>query len=219
MTVAAPDSRLPYSRQEELAHSLTAGLGIVACCAAIPVLVFVSVPDPMRVLTGLVFGFSALAMFITSVIYHWSSQPELKVVLRKLDHSAIYLLIAGTYTPFALVAIEGVWGWALFGAAWFLALFGIIAKFTIGFRFPKLSLALYLGMGWMSVAAIKPMIESLTRGQLLWILAGGLLYTAGTPFYAWKSRRYTHAVWHLFVLGGAACHFVAVLSVLSTPTA
>jgi hemolysin III len=204
----------PYSRPEELAHSLTAGLGIVACAVAIPILVLVSVPDPWRLATGLVFGFSALAMFVTSVTYHWATRPELKVVLRKLDHAAIYLLIAGTYTPFALVAIAGAWGWALFGIAWALAVFGIVAKFTIGFRFPKLSLALYLGMGWMSVFAIKPMIESLSFSQLMWILAGGLLYTAGTPFYAWKSKRYTHAVWHLFVLGGVACHFVAVLSVV-----
>lgn len=204
----------PYSRPEELAHSLTAGLGILACCVAIPVLVLVSMPDAWRLVTGLVFGFSALAMFVTSVVYHWASRPELKLVLRKLDHSAIYLLIAGTYTPFALVAIAGVWGWLLFGVAWFLAAFGIVAKFTIGFRFPRLSLALYLGMGWMAVLAIKPMIDSLTGTQLAWILAGGLLYTAGTPFYAWKSKRYTHAVWHLFVLGGVACHFVAVLSVV-----
>jgi hemolysin III len=204
----------PYSRPEELAHSLTAGLGIVACAVAIPVLVWVSVPDPWRLVTGLVFGFSALAMFITSVIYHWARKPELKLVLRKLDHAAIYLLIAGTYTPFALVAVAGAWGWTLFGVIWALAVFGIVAKFTIGFRFPKLSLALYLGMGWMAVVAIKPMIESMTFAQLMWILAGGLCYTAGTPFYAWKSRRYTHAIWHLFVLAGVACHFVAVLSVV-----
>jgi len=204
----------PYSRPEELAHSLTAGLGILACGVAIPVLVWVSVPDPWRLVTGLVFGFSALAMFITSVIYHWASKPELKLVLRKLDHAAIYLLIAGTYTPFALVAVAGAWGWAMFGVVWALAVFGIVAKFTVGFRFPKLSLALYLGMGWMAVIAIKPMIESMTFAQLMWILAGGLCYTAGTPFYAWKSRRYTHAIWHLFVLAGVACHFVAVLSVV-----
>jgi hemolysin III len=212
MSIAAP-----YSRPEELAHSLTAALGILACAIAIPVLVLVSLPDPWRLATGLVFGLTALAMFITSVIYHWASRPELKQVLRKLDHAAIYLLIAGTYTPFALVAIEGVWGWTLFGVAWGLALFGVIAKFTIGFRFPRLSLALYLGMGWMAVVAVKPMIDSLTGSQLAWIIAGGLLYTAGTPFYAWKSRRYTHAVWHLFVLGGVACHFMAVLSVVGSP--
>jgi hemolysin III len=198
----------PYSRNEELAHSLTAGLGIIACAFAIPALVWVSVPDPWRVATGLVFGLSALAMFVTSVIYHWASRPELKLLLRKLDHSAIYLLIAGTYTPFALVAMERAWGWALFGVAWSIALFGIIAKFTsVGFRFPKLSLGLYLGMGWMAVIAIKPMIEGLSSSELGWILAG-------TPFYAWKSKKYTHAIWHLFVLAGVTCHFVAVLSVV-----
>ena len=204
----------PYSRSEELAHSLTAGLGIVACAVAIPVLVWASMSDPWRLVTGLVFGLTALAMFVTSVAYHAASRPELKVVLRKLDHSAIYLLIAGTYTPFTLVAMERAWGWTLFGIAWALAVFGVIAKFTIGFRFPKLSLALYLGMGWMSIIAIKPMIEALTTMQLGWIIAGGLFYTAGTPFYAWKSKKYTHAVWHLFVLAGVACHFVAVLSVV-----
>jgi hemolysin III len=207
----------PYSRPEELAHSLTAGLGIIACAMAIPWLVSVSVPDPWRLTTGLVFGISALAMFVTSVVYHWARQPQLKLLLRKLDHSAIYLLIAGTYTPFTLVAMERAWGWTLFGIVWTLAILGIVAKFTFGFRFPKMSLALYLGMGWMAVVAIKPMIESLSGAQLAWILAGGLLYTAGTPFYAWKSRRYTHAVWHLFVLAGVACHFVAVLSVVRSP--
>ncbi len=209
MQVAAP-----YSRPEEVAHSLTAGLGIIACAVAIPWLAWVSVTDPWRLATGLVFGVSALAMFVTSVIYHWASRPELKLLLRKLDHSAIYLLIAGTYTPFTLVAMERAWGWTLFGVAWTLAILGIVGKFTVGFRFPRMSLALYLGMGWMAVIAIKPMIESLSGAQLAWILAGGLLYTAGTPFYAWKSRRYTHAVWHLFVLAGVACHFVAVLSVV-----
>jgi hemolysin III len=204
----------PYSRTEELAHSLTAGLGIIACAVAIPVLVWVSVPDPWRLVTGLVFGITALAMFVTSVIYHWSSKPELKVVLRKLDHSAIYLLIAGTYTPLTLVAMERTWGWTLFAIIWTLAVTGVAAKLWLGFRYPKLSVGMYLGMGWLAVVAIKPMMDALTGTQLAWILAGGLLYTAGVPFYVWKSKRYTHAVWHLFVLGGVACHFVAVLSVV-----
>jgi hemolysin III len=204
----------PYSRPEEIVHSLTAALGIIACAVAIPVLVFVSLPDPWRLTTGLVFGVSALAMFVTSVSYHWASRPDLKVVLRKLDHSAIYLLIAGTYTPFALVAIDGAWGWSMFGIIWTLAALGIAAKMWVGFRYPKLSVAMYLGMGWLAVVAIKPMIESLTFAQLMWILAGGLCYTGGVPFYVWKSRRYTHAIWHLFVLGGVACHFVAVLGVV-----
>jgi len=206
----------PYTRPEELAHSLTAGLGVVACGIAIPVLIWVSLGDPWRLTTGLIFGVSALAMFVTSVIYHWARNPELKLRLRRLDHSAIYLLIAGTYTPFALIAMERTWGWTLFGIVWAIAVFGIIAKNTIGFRYPKLSLALYLGMGWISMIGIKPLIEGLSSAELAWMLAGGLLYTGGVPFYVWKTRRYTHAVWHLFVLGGVACHFVAVLSVVST---
>ena len=211
MTTVAP----PYSRPEELAHSLTAGLGIVACVIAIPWLVWVSFGDAWRLTTGLVFGVSALAMFVTSVIYHWARNPELKLRLRRLDHSAIYLLIAGTYTPFALVAMERTWGWTLFGVVWAIAVFGVIAKNTIGFRYPKLSVALYLVMGWIAMIGIKPLIEGLSGAELAWMLAGGILYTAGVPFYVWKSKRYTHAVWHLFVLGGVACHFVAVLSVVT----
>src|ERR1043165_2338911 len=125
-TVAAP-----YSRPEELAHSLTAGLGIVACAAAIPWLAWVSFEDPLRLTTALVFGVSALAVFVTSVIYHWASDPDLKLRLRRLDHSAIYLLIAGTYTPFTLVAMDRAWGWTLFGIIWTLAAIGIVAKNTV----------------------------------------------------------------------------------------
>lgn len=206
----------PYSRPEELAHALTAALGIVACAVAIPMLVSVSLPDPWRLASGLVFGLTALGMFLTSVIYHAARRPQLKHVLRKLDHSAIYLLIAGTYTPITLVAMEPVWGWSLFAVIWALAVIGVVAKLWLGFRYPKLSVGMYLAMGWLAVVAIKPMLDALTHAQLAWILAGGLLYTAGVPFYVWKSRRYTHAVWHLFVLGGVACHFAAVLSVLRT---
>lgn len=209
MPVAAP-----YSRTEEIAHSLTAGLGIVACAVAIPLLVLVSLPDPWRLVTGLVFGLTALAMFVTSVVYHAASRPDLKQKLRTLDHSAIYLLIAGTYTPLTLVAMDPAWGWTLFGIIWTLAVVGIVSKVWLGFRYPKLSVAMYLGMGWLAIVAIKPMWEALTGAQLAWILAGGLFYTAGVPFYVWKSRRFTHAVWHLFVLGGVACHFAAVLSVV-----
>jgi hemolysin III len=212
-------SAAPYSRPEEFAHSLTAGLGIVACLVAIPWLAWVSFDDPLRFVTALVFGLSALAMFVTSVIYHWAQDPELKLRLRRLDHSAIYLLIAGTYTPFTLVAMERRWGWTLFAVAWALAVFGIVAKNTVGFRFPKLSVALYLGMGWIAMIAIRPLMDSLTTWQLSWMLAGGVFYTAGVPFYVWKTRRYAHAVWHLFVLAGVASHFVAVLSVVTTQAA
>ncbi|MEO8063430.1 MAG: hemolysin III family protein [Pseudomonadota bacterium] len=219
MTTAAPiPSKPPYSRPEEFAHALTAALGLVACTIAIPWLVWVSARDPWRLVGALAFGCSALAMFATSVMYHWAREPELKLLLRRLDHSAIYLLIAGTYTPFTLIAMGGNWGWALFGVVWALAVFGVIAKTTVGFRYPKVSLWLYLGMSWLIVIAINPLRESLTAQELGWIAAGGFFYTAGVPFYVWKSRRYTHAVWHLFVLAGVACHFVAVLSVVTART-
>jgi hemolysin III len=194
---------------------LTAGLGIAACAVAIPWLISVSRHDPWCLAAALTFSLTALAMFATSVVNHWARRPELKVRLRTLDHSAIYLLIAGTYTPVALIAMGGTRGWVLFGAVWALALIGIVAKTTLGFRFPKLSLMLYLAMGWIGVLAIRPMAESLSAHELAWVIGGGLVYTAGVPFYAWKSRRYTHALWHLFVLGGVGCHFVAVLSLVN----
>jgi len=205
----------PYSRPEELAHALTAGLGIVACTVAIPWLAWVTSGDTTRFVAAMIFSVSALAMFITSVIYHWESDLARKVTLRKLDHSAIYLLIAGTYTPIALLALKGVGGWVLFAAMWTAAVLGIIAKTTVGFRFPKLSTFLYLAMGWSCVLVIQPLAEGLSRAELAWLLGGGLVYTAGVPFYVWKTRRFTHAVWHLFVLGGVACHFAAVLSLVS----
>ena len=206
-----------YSPIEELIHALTAGLGIIACAVAIPWLAWVSAGDAARMVAALVFGASALAMFVTSVVYHSAREPERKLVLRKFDHAAIYLLIAGTYTPITLVAMRNTWGWVLFGAIWALAVFGIVAKTAVGFRFPKLSLILYLAMGWLCIIAIRPVAASLTSTELAWVIAGGVVYTAGVPFYVWKSRRYTHAVWHLFVLGGVACHFAAVLSVVSAP--
>jgi hemolysin III len=204
----------PYSAPEELAHSLTAGLGIVACVFAIPWLTWATAGDPPRLIAALAFGASALAMFVTSVIYHRERDLQRKLTLRKLDHAAIYLLIAGTYTPFTLLAMRNPWGWVLFGVVWTLAIAGIAAKLTVGLRFPRLSTLLYLVMGWVGIFAIGPMTENLSNSQLAWMLAGGLTYTAGVPFYVWKSRRYTHAVWHLFVLGGVACHFAAVLSIV-----
>jgi hemolysin III len=207
-----------YSRAEEFAHVATHGLGIAASLVGIAWLAVAAAAagaGPWRVTGGLVFGASALILFTTSVAYHAATSPQLKPRLRLLDHSAIYLLIAGTYTPFALGVLGGAWGWTLFGLVWGIALIGIIAKTTLGFRFPVSSVLLYLGMGWLGVIAAKPLMQSLTPHELTWIVAGGLAYTAGVPFYMWKGRRYTHAIWHLFVLGGVTCHFVAVLSVMA----
>ena len=178
-----------YSRAEEVAHVATHGLGIAASLVGIAWLITAAAAagaGPWRVTGGLVFGVSALILFTTSVAYHAARSPRLKPRLRLLDHSAIYLLIAGTYTPFALGVLGGAWGWTLFGLVWGLALVGILAKTTLGFRFPVSSVLLYLGMGWLGVIAARPLMQSLTPHELTWIVAGGLAYTAGVPFYLWK---------------------------------
>jgi hemolysin III len=209
----------PYTAPEELAHTLTHGIGVAASLVAIPSLALIAAEhgDAWRLASGLVFALSALLLFTTSCVYHATSEPQRKARLRVLDHSAIYLLIAGTYTPFTLGVLRGAWGWTLFAVIWILAVAGILAKTLVGFRFPRLSLVLYLGMGWAGLFAIQPLAERLSDSQLGWIVAGGALYTLGVPFYVWKSRRYTHAIWHLFVLGGVACHFMAVRGVMSLP--
>ena len=207
-----------YTPGEEMVHCATHGLGIVLSAVAIVALLLVASANgasAWRATGGVIFAASALLLFTTSVLYHATTAPALKPRLRLLDHSAIYVLIAGTYTPFALGVLGGAWGWTLFGLVWGLALLGIIAKTTLGFRFHVSSTLLYLAMGWIGVIAARPLLESLTRAEITWIVAGGLAYTLGVPFYLWKSRRYAHAVWHLFVLAGVICHFVAVLSVMS----
>jgi hemolysin III len=207
-----------YTSGEEVAHVATHGVGIAFSAAAIVALLLAAGANgagAWRAAGGVAFGASALLLFTTSVLYHAVRSPRLKPRLRLLDHSAIYVLIAGTYTPFALGVLGGTWGWTLFGLVWGLAILGVAAKTALGFRFHLSSTLLYLAMGWIGVLAAKPLLESLSRHELTWIVAGGLAYTLGVPFYLWKSRRYTHAIWHVFVLAGAACHFVAVLSVMA----
>jgi len=211
-------STTEYSRKEEIAHVATHALGIVASIVAIVWLLVVATSNgasAWRATGGVIFGASALLLFTTSVLYHGSTSPQLKPRLRLLDHSAIYVLIAGTYTPIALGALGGTWGWTLFGVVWGIALLGIVAKTVLGFRFQVSSTVLYLAMGWIGVLLAKPLMATLTQHELTWIVAGGLAYTLGVPFYAWKGRPYMHAVWHLFVLAGVTCHFIAVLSVMT----
>jgi hemolysin III len=207
-----------YSHGEEIAHVATHAVGIALSIAAIVALLLAANANgagAWRAAGGVIFGASALLLFTTSVLYHAARSPHLKPRLRLLDHSAIYVLIAGTYTPLALGVLGGTWGWTLFGLVWGLAVLGVAAKTVLGFRFHLSSTLLYLAMGWIGVVAAKPLLESLSRHELTWIVAGGLAYTLGVPFYLWKGRRYTHAIWHLFVLAGVACHFVAVLSMMA----
>lgn len=218
---AAALPRDPYTDREEFVHCLTHGLGIAASLAGSAWLAVAAAPgaDAWSLVGGGIFGACVLLMFTTSFLYHAVAAPRAKGVLRTLDHCAIYLLIAGTYTPFAIGVLRGAWGWLLFGLVWAMALLGISAKVTVGHRFPKLSTLLYVGMGWLGVIAVRPLMASLTHAESSWLLAGGIAYTAGVPFYLWKGKRYAHAVWHLFVLVGVSCHFAAVLDVITAATA
>lgn len=209
-------SPAPYTAAEERWHSLTHLIGLVATAASIPWLLWkaAGVESGWRLAGAITFSVAALLMFAASVIYHRSTAPEARQRWRLLDHAAIFLLIAGTYTPFAAGVLGGTAGFALLIAVWAIALGGIIAKVVLRFRYPRLSTALYLLLGWVGIVAIKPLWNVLDADTLAWIAAGGLCYTAGVPFYAWKSRRYTHVVWHAFVVAGVASHFVAVMTVL-----
>lgn len=207
------DRARPSSLPEEIANSVTHGLGLLASLVGLPVLVLAAAGrgDALQVAGASVFGASLVALYAASTTYHAWPPSRTRRVLQVVDHAAIYLLIAGTYTPFTLGVLRGAWGWTLFGLVWSLAALGIVAKVRLGVRHPRLSTLLYVAMGWLGIVAIRPMMEQLPTAGLVWILAGGLLYTAGVAFYAADRLRYGHAVWHLFVLGGSTCHFVAVL--------
>jgi len=168
--------------------------------------------DPWRIASFAVYGAALVGQYVTSFLYHSASGPS-KPMLRNLDHCAIYLLIAGTYSPFTLVTLRGHWGWPLFGAIWLLAIVGILQEVRVPKRSRVLSLAIYLLMGWLAVLAVVPLVSIITYKGFAWLLAGGLLYTGGIVFYiaGKKGMRQGHGIWHLFVLGGSACHYLAVL--------
>jgi len=166
--------------------------------------------DAWKIVGCSVFGTTMFLLYGASTLYH-SARGRAKAILRKLDHCSIYLLIAGTYTPFALVTLRGPWGWTLFGLAWGLALLGIVQEFVFGKGARRLSLLIYIVMGWMGVAALRPLAAALGPPGLAWLLAGGLLYTCGIVFYLLDERvRHFHGIWHLFVLAGSAAHFIAI---------
>lgn len=211
----------PYSFHEELAHSLTHGLGVLLAVIGLAVLVATARArgDGWHLAACTVYGASLVLLYLVSTLYHGVRSPRAKRVLRVLDHSAIYLLIAGTYTPFTLVSLRGPWGWSLFALVWGLALAGVVFKTLATGRFGALSVALYLGMGWCALLAIKPLAASVDRGGMVLLVLGGLAYTLGVAFYAWRRLPYHHAVWHLFVLAGSIFHFFAVwLYVLPRPS-
>lgn len=206
--------RRTQSLGEEIANSAVHGVALLGSLAALPVLVVSAAKrgDPWQLVSGVIFGGALILLYSASTLYHAWRPGALKRVLRVLDHSAIYVLIAGTYTPFMLGSLRGPWGWTLMAVIWTLALCGILAKCTVGMRFPHLSTMLYLAMGWLIVIALRPLVVHVSPVGVAWIVAGGLCYTLGVAFYVTDSRvRYGHALWHLFVAAGSACHFIAVL--------
>jgi len=202
-----------FTLGEEIAHAITHGLGVVAGIVALGVLVARSVlhGTTLHLVANCVFAASLILMYTASTLYHSVPPSRAKDVLRVIDHISIYLLIAGTYTPFTLITLQGPWGWSLFGTIWGLAAVGVVFKLFFTGRFEALSLALYLGMGWCAVVAARPLLDNLPTGGLVLLAAGGACYTLGVAFYVWRRLRYHHAIWHAFVLAGSVLHFFAVL--------
>lgn len=211
--VQHPDSSRPGLSLEEIASSITHGIGLLLSIAGFVVLLVFALlrGTAMHILGCSIYGATLVCLYAASTLYHAMLSPRIKRALRIFDHSAIYLLIAGTYTPFLLLYLRGPWGWSLFGVVWGLAFAGIVFKFWFVGHFEYLSTALYLLMGWLVIVAAKPLLTHVPTPTLLWLLAGGVFYTSGVLFYAWKRLPYSHAVWHLFVLAGSVCHYCAVL--------
>ena len=205
-----------YTFGEEIANSVTHGIGALLSIAALTLLVvFASLyGNAWHIVTYAIFGSTLVLLFLASTLYHGISRPAWKKLLKICDHAAIYLLIAGTYTPLMLISVGGSLGWTVFGIIWGLAMAGIVLKCFFTGRFRVLSTLLYLGMGWFCLFTIRPLLTNLPTESVIFLFAGGLAYTFGTVFYVWKKLPYGHAIWHLFVLGGSTLHFFAVLTML-----
>ena len=200
----------------ERLNSITHLVGAVLSVAGLATLVTMGAldGDAYKVVSFSVYGAMLFVLYAISTLYHSVSHPRLKAILQKCDHSAIYLLIAGSYTPFTLVTLRGPWGWSLFGVVWGLAMAGIVFKFWFVERFGFLSTTVYLLMGWLVVIAARPALSHVPASGLIWLAAGGLYYTAGVIFYASKRIPYAHVIWHVFILAGSTCHYFAVLRCL-----
>jgi hemolysin III len=191
--------------------SHTVGAALAAIGGVILIVAAARTGDPWKIVSCSVYAVMLLTLYLTSTLYH-SVRGKAKAILQRLDHCAIYLLIAGTYTPFMLVTLRGPWGWSLFGVVWGLALFGIVQEYVYAKGARILSLVIYVAMGWLVVIGIKPLLAALEWNGFLWLVAGGLCYTGGIAFYATDHKlRHGHGIWHLFVLAGSSCHFIAIL--------
>ena len=200
------------SMGEEIANAISHGMGFLAAAAATPWLIMSAMrTGSTSYVVGVgIFAVTMMLMYMTSTLYHSLPGSRAKKILRILDHNAIFLLIAGTYTPIALGVLSGFWGWTLFGLVWGLATAGIILKSFSGHKYHHISMIIYVAMGWLVVIAAKPLFEAMPFAGIMWLLAGGLCYTGGIVFYRMKNVPYMHFVWHLFVVAGTVCHFVAI---------
>ena len=218
MTRLADPAPSTYSAGEELASSLVHGLGIVLSIAGLAVLSAYAAPsgDARHYASVGVYGTTLILLYTASTLYHGIAHERAKPVLRVLDHAAIFLLIAGTYTPFTLITLHGAWGWSLFALVWTLALAGI-AMIVRGAERRGLLVALYVALGWVGLVAIGPLVERLPAGGLWLLFGGGVCYTLGVPFYLWKRLPFNHALWHVFVLAGSILQFFAVLFYVLPP--
>jgi len=202
-----------YTLTEEIVHATSHGIGAILSAVALVWMLDISiaVSDPWRIVASSVYGVSLILLFGASTLYHGLHASPRRSLFKLFDHCAIYLLIAGTSTPFLLVAMQSDIRWWLFGAIWSLAVAGILSKIRLGHRYPRLSLASYILMGWLMVIAVPQLAEAIGTGGITWLVAGGISYTAGAFFYMARRVHFHHAIWHFFVLTGAACHFVAVI--------
>ena len=204
----------PQTWGEELANAISHGIGCLLAVASLPIVVFFAARhgSAVNVVAASVFSGTMILLYLVSTLYHALPGGQAKRLLNRLDHAAIYVFIAGSYTPFVLGVLRGPWGWSLFGVVWTMALLGFCAKLLDRLRHPLWSTGLYVAMGWLAVVAAAPLVARLPGAGLALLVVGGLLYTAGAVVFLFDSRvRFAHFVWHLFVLGGSACHFIAVL--------
>lgn len=207
------------TRREEFVNALTHGLGIVLSVGGGAVLItLTAVQSGMReVISVSIFVTTLILLYTASTLYHAASHTRAGTRLKVFDHCAIFLLIAGTYTPFTVVGLQGAWGWSLFGVIWGMAIVGIGFKLLFTGRFRILSTAIYIAMGWLALIAFIPLVQALTTPTLAWLVAGGVFYTAGTAFYHNERIPHSHGIWHLFVLAGSVSHFVAVMVLVLQP--
>lgn len=197
---------------EEIANSISHGVGFLAAVAVTPFMIMKAIPKGAMAITACsIFGSTMILLYLASTLYHAFPPSKTKRVFNIFDHAAIFLLIAGTYTPLTLIVLNGAWGWSLFSIVWVLAIGGVLIKSIAGANSSKLSTALYLGMGWLAVLAIQPLWTNMPGWGLVWLLAGGAMYSLGVFFFVAHHVRYSHFIWHLFVLAGTACHVVAVI--------